>query len=169
MKMHFKKFGIHTRRCSVLIWVVDFVALKATAYVTKSSLLVKCVVLQFISCIQLAPWEREGGPNTYLPARDHSWRAGESGRVRKGVEAIVSLLNRKLHNICSLAYREGLNGQLCVAECVFMHNVLYPGRQCDIPLYFPNPWHLKATVWHYSEFPLLLTRVYSLRIQWRKN
>lgn len=80
---------------------------------------------------------REGGPNTYLPARDHHWRAGESGRVRQGVEAIVSVLNRKLHNICSLAFKRGVDSQLCVTECVLMLKDLYPDRQCDIPLCFP--------------------------------
>lgn len=35
--------------------------------------------------------EKEGGPDTYLPARDHQRGATESGRVRQRVEAIVSV------------------------------------------------------------------------------
>lgn len=47
-----------------------------------------------------------------------------SGGLRKwasetGAEAIVSVLNRKLHNICSLALREGVDSQLCVFRNVF--------------------------------------------------
>lgn len=74
--------------------------------------------VKYISFIHSALWEREEGPNPFLPARDHLWRAGESGRVKKGVEDIVSLLNRKLHNIGSFAYREGVNGQLCLTVCL---------------------------------------------------
>lgn len=82
-----------------------------------------------ISCVCSQLCGTEGGPNTYFPARVHSWRVGESGRIREGVEAIVSALNRKLHNICSLAYREGVNGQLCVLQCVLMLKKIAASRQ----------------------------------------
>lgn len=130
MKMHSGKLGTMPHSW-ISIYVVHFV----TAWSVK-----------YISFIHSALWEREEGPNPFLPARDHLWRAGESGRVKKGVEDIVSLLNRKLHNICSFAYREGVNGQLCV----FVQKVLRPARQHDIIPFFTISSYFSAMVFHYS-------------------
>lgn len=100
------------------------------------------------------------GKSQYIFACQGSLGAGESGRVKGGwgVEAIVSVLNRKLHNICFLAYREGVN----VSECVFMQKVLHPDRRCDIPLCFPIPWNQKATLLHYPKFPFHFKSEFSL-------
>lgn len=119
MKMHSGKLGTMPHSW-ISIYVVHFV----TAWSVK-----------YISFIHSALWEREEGPNPFLPARDHLWRAGESGRVKKGVEDIVSLLNRKLHNICSFAYRGGVNGQLCLTVCLCAESAAS-----------------SPTTWHYSLF-----------------
>lgn len=86
--------------------------------------------------VESALWEREGGPIAFLPARDHQWRAGESGRVRQGAEATVSVLNRKLHNICSLALREGVDSQLCVFQNVMCFDLSRTCMQTGLVTHF---------------------------------
>lgn len=73
-----------------------------------------------------------GRPHCTFACQGSPVEGWESGRVRRG-EAIVSVLNRKLHNICSLALREGVDSQLCVFRNVFwIKQNLHPDRRCDI-------------------------------------
>lgn len=101
---------------------------------------------------------RRGGPDTYLPGRDRSRRAGESGRVRKGVEAVVWVLNRKLHNICSLAYGRRVNSQLCVYTASSYKNTAFRLTLSHSSLFY-NSWKCERSYIGRLEE--------SSRVQWR--
>lgn len=74
----------------------------------------------------------------------------------RGAEATVSLLNRKLHNICSLALREGVDSQLCVSECVFIQ----AGPTSRQALWHsPSPPKIfEICIFNHSNFPFPPTR-----------
>lgn len=97
-----------------------------------------------------------GRPHCTFACQGSPVEGWESGQVRRG-EAIVSVLNRKLHNICSLALREGVDSQLCVFRNVFwLKQNLHPDRRCDI---VPPPpqkkKNLSVTVFNQWNFPFL--------------
>lgn len=71
-------------------------------------------------CVHLALWETEGGPIAFLPARDHQWRAGESGRVRRGGGYSLSAKQEVAQHLFLGTQRGSGQPAVCVSECVLL-------------------------------------------------
>lgn len=75
-----------------------------------------------------------GGPIAFLPARDHRWRAGESGRARQGGGGCSLGAKQEVAQHLFLGTQRG-SGQpaVCVFRNVFCFKQdLHPDGRCDI-------------------------------------
>ena len=132
MESHSQKPGIHSRHCRIQIYLQAVLLKEFKLYFTAI-----CLVCPVSSVGERErEREREGGPDTYLPARVHSWRAGESGRMREGGGGYSLTAKQEVAQHLFLGIQRGSEWPaVCFTVCP---HVLHPSRQ---------------TMWHSSLFP----------------